>query len=151
MENVVEYTTKKEQGMAKRLLPSISRLEEHFANRKESILIEILDTKNVQLKIPPKAFNLLVDILGLMAEGKALSLIPVDSEIGTQQAADMLNVSRPHIIKLMESGEIPYHKVGSHRRIKLADFLSYKQKISKLREQSLQELADQAQELDLGY
>lgn len=86
-----------------------------------------------------------------MAKGKAVSVIPSDAEITTQQAADILNVSRPHVVKLLEDGVIPFHKVGSHRRIKLKDVERYRQNKADEREEHLSELADQAQELNMGY
>ena len=61
-----------------------------------------------------------------MAEGKTVSIVPSDSELSTQQAADMINVSRPHLIKLLESKQIPFKKVGSHRRVLLMDIMEYK-------------------------
>ncbi|WP_211228191.1 excisionase family DNA-binding protein [Aequorivita capsosiphonis] len=61
-----------------------------------------------------------------MAEGKTISIVPSNSEVSTQQAADMLNVSRPHLVKLLEAQKIPFKKVGSHRRILLNDIIEYK-------------------------
>jgi excisionase family DNA binding protein len=86
-----------------------------------------------------------------MAQGKAISIIPSSAEITTQQAAEMLNMSRPHVVKLLEEGELPFHKVGTHRRIKLKDLEKYRSKMEKEREEALTELARQAQELDMGY
>ncbi len=86
-----------------------------------------------------------------MAEGKAISLIPSASEVTTQQAADMLHVSRPHIVKLLEQGTIPFKKVGSHRRILLEDLLKYEAEQKEKKRENLQFLAEQAQELNIGY
>ena len=86
-----------------------------------------------------------------MAEGRSVYLIPSDSEVSTQQAADMLNVSRPYLVKLLESGEIPYKKVGRHRRILLKDLIAFEDKIAKEREKQLDFLSNQAQDLNLGY
>ena len=69
-----------------------------------------------------------------MAEGKTISIVPSNSEVSTQQAADMLNVSRPHLIKLLEAKKIPFNKVGSHRRILLKDIMEYKEQLAKQRE-----------------
>ena len=101
--------------------------------------------------VPTKALDLLFYILNNMAEGKSISLIPSDSEISTQQAADMLNVSRPHLVKLLEEGVIPYKKVGSHRRILLEDLIEFDRKLKEQRITSLKKLAEQAQDLRLGY
>jgi len=86
-----------------------------------------------------------------MAEGKSIALMPTDAEISTQQAAEILNVSRPHVIKLLEKGDIPYKKVGSHRRILLQDILEYEAIFKKKRRKQLNKLAAEAQKLNLGY
>lgn len=86
-----------------------------------------------------------------MSEGKSITIVPTDSELSTQQAADMLHVSRPHLIKLLESKKIPFKKVGSHRRILLRDIINFEKKFEKDREEQLKFLSKQAQDLDLGY
>lgn len=116
------------------------------------------DSVNIQLQesqqsftIPTKALELLSFILSSMAEGKAISLVPADAELTTQQVADMLNVSRPYVVKLLEQGAIPFKKVGSHRRILLDDLLTYEAQHKANRKANLRFLAEQAQDLNLGY
>lgn len=88
--------------------------------------IEIEET-NDRIKIPSKALRLLGDILKAMGEGKPFSIMPVATEVTTQKAAEILGCSRPHLVKLLEEGEIAYTKVGKHRRIKFEDVMKYKQ------------------------
>lgn len=104
-----------------------------------------------QIAIPVSALRLLVNILAQMAKGNAVTLIPMHQELTTQEAADLLNVSRPYLVELLEQRKIPFRKVGTRRRILVNDLLHYKEKIDKARIKTLEELAEQAQELNMGY
>lgn len=103
------------------------------------------------LILPRAALDLLRNLLAEMAKGNAVTIVPVYAELTTQAAADMLNVSRPHLIKLLTEEAIPYSMVGSHRRIRLGDLLAYKQAQQQRSLEALEKLAEQAQELNLGY
>ncbi|MDJ0590747.1 MAG: helix-turn-helix domain-containing protein [Pleurocapsa sp. MO_226.B13] len=122
-------------------------------DRTSTIQVKIVkdDGDEQNVVIPATTFHLLVDILSQMAQGNAVSIVPIHSELTTQEAADLLNVSRPFLIKLIESQEIPCRKVGRHRRIRFAHLMEYKQKTDNQRNQALDELAAQAQELNMGY
>ena len=126
-----------------------SYLQYGSPNQKLRILEENGNEK--VLEIPSSAYQLLIDILSQMAQGNAVTLIPIHAELTTQEAADLLNVSRPYLIKLLESKKIPFHKIGRHRRIRFEDLMNYKNQIDSERMEALDELAAQAQELDMGY
>lgn len=101
------------------------------------------------VEIPPSAMQLIMQILNEIGKGNSVALTPVHTEITTQQAADILNVSRPYLIQLLENEEIPYRKVGTHRRLRFQDVLAYKQAIDAKRLQALNELSAYDQELGL--
>lgn len=103
-------------------------LAAYLATQFETQHIQIFDEQNEvhRIELPTSALRLLVDILAALAEGNAVKVVPIHAELTTQEAADLLNVSRPHMIKLLESGEISYHKTGKHRRVRFADLMDYK-------------------------
>jgi excisionase family DNA binding protein len=115
----------------------------------QTIKVEASNGEEQSLLIPTFAYELFIDILSQIAQGNAVTLIPVHAELSTQQAANILNVSRPHLIKLLESGEIPYYKVGKHRRILAQKLYDYKSDIDAKRSQTLDELTAFTQELGL--
>lgn len=101
--------------------------------------------------LPATAVRLLTDVLAGLAEGCAVSVVRDDKELTTQQAADMLNVSRPYLIGLLEDGALPHHKTGTHRRVLLRDLQVYQQARMIETRAALRELVEQAQELGMGY
>lgn len=103
------------------------------------------------LRLPRAINELLYHLLTEMAQGNAVTLIPVQAELTTQEAADVLNVSRPFLIRLLERGEIAHHRVGTHRRVKFSDLQAYRKAMNEKRQEAMQALADQAQELEMGY
>lgn len=131
-----------------RLARTSSRRLVPFLNR--NLLVRLADTDET-VELPAAAVRLLVDLLSAMAEGKAVTLIPIHAELTTQQAADLLGVSRPFLVKQLEDNEIPFRKVGTHRRVLVSDLMAYKRKIDGKRLEALDELAAQAEELNMGY
>ena len=103
------------------------------------------------VEVPETAFRMFLEILNQMARGNAVSLVPTHHELTTQQAADLLHVSRPYLVKMLESGAIPYHKVGTRRRLKFQDLMAYMEKVRGESRHALNALAAQAQKLGMGY
>ncbi|MCA9610357.1 MAG: helix-turn-helix domain-containing protein [Myxococcales bacterium] len=105
----------------------------------------------VDVVLPARIFDALLELLRHTAEGNAVTLVPVHAELTTQQAADLLNVSRPHLIKLLESGALPFQRTGRHRRVRAEDLFAYRDRRRAESERAFQELADLSQDHDLGY
>lgn len=101
--------------------------------------------------IPASAFNALRLAVEAMSQGQTIVLTPQESQLTTQQAADLLHVSRPHLIKLLEGGEIPFHRVGTHRRVRLEDILAYRITRAQHRRKKLDELTRLSEDFDGGY
>ncbi len=103
------------------------------------------------VEIPADALAVLIQVLGLMAEGDAVTVVPVQSEVSALQAADLLGVSRPFLIGLVDQGKIACRRVGTHRRIPLADLLAFKQASRAERRALADQLTEEAQALGFGY
>jgi excisionase family DNA binding protein len=106
---------------------------------------------DTRVTVPRAAFELFVRVLGEMANGNAVSIVAVHAELTTQQAADLLNVSRPFMAKLLEDRKIPCRMVGTRRRVGFEDLVRYKQKDKSDRQKTLDELTAEAQRLGLEY
>lgn len=151
MNATTETPTLEDQKIAKASFDILTNERNSYrsANKNQAKLV-FQDSKN-SLELPEKAVSLLKEILLFMSEGKEITLIPTEAELSTQEAADILRVSRPHVVKLLEEGKIPYHKAGSHRRILQQDLTTYELALKNTRKASLDYLAKQAQEENLGY
>ena len=119
---------------------SAVRIQPEGAGKDEAVLLP-----------PRRAFELLVELLAQMANGNAVTIVPVHAELTTQQAADMLNVSRPYLVKLLEEGKLPCRKVGTRRRVRAADLLTFKRIDDARRRDAVDELTSEAEKLGLGY
>lgn len=136
-------------ALAKTSGRQIARVLGKSRARKLGLRIEGNDAEAIE--VPVAAVRLLSSILAQMAQGNAVTLIPVHAELTTQQAAEILNVSRPFVIGLIESQALPCRRVGTHRRILFQDLMNYKNKMDAERVTVMAELAREAQELELGY
>lgn len=103
------------------------------------------------VKLPAPVGPLLLEILEAMATGSSVAVLRKEAELTTQQAADVLNVSRPFLVGLLEQGALRFRKVGTHRRVRIDDVLRYKNEVDAARRRALDELVADAQELDMGY
>lgn len=110
--------------------------------------IEIEETQD-KIVIPSRALQLLGEILKAMSEGKPISIVPVATEVTTQRAAEILGCSRPHLVKLLEDGEMEFVKVGKHRRIMFEDVLKFKQKMKEDQKKHIIDMMNQDEELGL--
>lgn len=115
------------------------------------IRIESAGKKTESITVPAAALRQLKDVLAAMARGDAVALIPMHTELSTQEAADLLNVSRPFLVRLLDDGTIPGRKVGTHRRVRVEDVARYKERVDRERLKALDALSAQAQELGMGY
>jgi excisionase family DNA binding protein len=110
--------------------------------------IEIEETSE-KIKIPLSALKLLGDILKAMGQGKLISLVPISAEVTTQAAAEILGCSRPHLVKLLEEGKIPFVKVGKHRRIKFDDIMNYRKQMKEQQKQNIIDIMNADEETGL--
>ncbi|MCI0709707.1 MAG: helix-turn-helix domain-containing protein [Chloroflexi bacterium] len=123
-----------------------------YVKEDQPLIVKVTDDDQEQsIELPAEAVSTLLKILEAMAAGKGITVVPMNAELTTVQAAEILNVSRPFLVKLLEDGEIPYRKVGTHRRVRMEDVVNYKNKIDEEREKILDQLVAEAQELDMGY
>lgn len=104
-----------------------------------------------RVELPVEALDLFLEVLTHLSNGHGVTIMPVKAELTTQQAADLLNVSRPYVIKLLDERHLPFRKVGTHRRIRLDDLLAYKSIDEARRREAADALAAEAQALGLGY
>jgi excisionase family DNA binding protein len=134
---------------------AIEALQSHLqlvapSRRQTTTRFKLVGPKKTSIPVPESVMQVLETIMERMAKGNAFALVPLDMEITTQQAAALLNVSRQYLVRLLNQKEIPYSKVGTHRRIKTEDLLAYKQKRDQLRKKGLDELSALSQEYG-GY
>ena len=101
--------------------------------------------------LPASVVRILIEGLSEIGKGHAVRLVPQHAELTTREAADLLNLARPHVVRLLDDGKIPSHQVGTHRRVRLDDVLAYKEESHADRLDALKNLVDEAQELDMGY
>ncbi len=123
-------------------------LQRHPGTSEEPVLVTVQEDAEL-LALPRSAVELMARILAHMAAGQSVSVVPLHAELTTQQAADLLNVSRPFLVGLLDAGEIEYRMVGTHRRIRASSLLSYQRQDDVRRRSAADELTSLSQELEL--
>jgi excisionase family DNA binding protein len=119
------------------------------ANLSETCIVRFESAPGEPLVLPAAVIRLLGALLTELAKGNAVTLMPHHAELTTQEAADLLNVSRPFLVSLLVNGQLPFHKVGTHRRVRFSDLMIYKRRRDAESEAALRELAALSQELKL--
>lgn len=147
MTTTAKRPTIKEQQTAKTSAATLKEITE--ASGSATTLVFQVEGKSIS--VPGRAVKLLEKVLEEMGEGNAVRIASVAHELTTQEAADHLNVSRPHLVKLLETGKIPFKKVGSHRKVLLEDVQKYESDLKEIRRKGLEFLVKEAQEMGLGY
>ena len=117
--------------------------------RNEACLPKLVGPQGEEIILPKSIFHVLQRIVYHMMLGRAITIVPINKELTTQEAADILNVSRPYLVKLLEDGQIPFNKVGTHRRIRFSDLMDYKKQRDAERTRGLAELTQMSQEFGL--
>ena len=110
---------------------------------------KLIGPKGERATLPKPLYNLLKDIVKNLADGRSLVLMPEEKQLTTQQAGDLLGMSRPYVIRLLDAGEMPYMLVGKHRRISLRDVLAFARRRSEARRSALDKMARDAYEAGL--
>jgi excisionase family DNA binding protein len=146
-----DILTAEEAEMAKTAQRCIVKALDHSRAQKIKIIDEGGNNDTPVLEVPPQALRLFADLLGAMGRREVISLVPRGHALTTQEAAAYLNVSRPYVIKLIDEGKLTCHKVGRHRRIDFDVLAAYRKAMKQDAAEALQELADQAQALNMGY
>lgn len=132
---------------------SSKRLASHKFGKRSSVRIQVLDSANKAetVAVPASALRLFLHVLTEMSHGNSVTLVPSHAELTTQQAADLLNVSRPYMAKLLDEGKLPCRTVGKYRRVRIDDLIEFRQKDDEARAKVLDRLTVEAQELAMGY
>jgi excisionase family DNA binding protein len=112
---------------------------------------KLVSPDGIEVEIPASAFAALQAVVRDMAQGLTITLIPHDKELTTKEAADILNVSRPFLVRLLDRGDIPHHRVGTHRRLRVEDVLAYRELRAVRRREKLRELTELSEQLEGGY
>jgi excisionase family DNA binding protein len=127
--------------------PALNRIEDVLGNANRAP--KLISPDGEEIELPKSLFHVLRQLVYYLAHDRIVAVVPVNKELTTQEAADMLNISRPYLIKLLEQGDIPFTKTGTHRRVRFSDLMEYKKYRDSERRKGLAELTQLSQELGL--
>ena len=127
--------------------PILRKIDSILENSNRSPML--IGPDGEQIPLPASLFQLLKRTVSHLSRGQAVTIIPINKEVTTQEAADILNVSRPYLIKMLEEEKIPYITVGAHRRVPLHSLLEYKERRDEERLEAIREIAQMSQDLDM--
>ncbi len=122
---------------------------EHWLSQVDAGATRLVAPDGATIPLPESINRMVREIVHALAGGNAVTIVPVHTDLTTQQAADLLNVSRPFLVQLLESGTIPFHRTGSHRRVRLTDVMTYRRTRGQARRAALQAMAREAQDMGL--
>jgi excisionase family DNA binding protein len=143
MVNILDPVTPQESEKPKlRMLDGVF----HRVVQEKREVPKLVGPGGFEIELPESVFRALCQVIYHMLQGRTVSIIPVNKEVTTQEAADFLNVSRPFLVQLLERGIIPFVKVGSHRRIRFSDVLEYKKQQDEIRRHGLAEITHLAED-----
>lgn len=147
MSDTLDLPTRDDVELAKQAARKLARSLRAHGGGTVTISTDI--DGEAQVVLPRRAAQMLVELLAQMANGNAVTLLPVHARLTTQQAADLLNVSRPFLVKLIEAGAIPYEMVGTHRRLRAEDVFAYRKSQEQRSRRALADLSAMDQELGI--
>jgi excisionase family DNA binding protein len=148
--NVQSWPSAEEVALAKLSSQALSAVMETSGEVQQFNVVG-RDGENHPLTLPASAVKLMIELLTQLGQGNSVNITPIHAELTTQEAADILNMSRPTLIKLLDAGDIPHSRKGNRRKVAFVDVMTFKQDMDKKRLASLDELTALDQELELGY
>ncbi|MFK3796289.1 helix-turn-helix domain-containing protein [Pseudomonas sp. NPDC088444] len=148
-----EDATLPDQAVIEAAAETRRQLAAFLSTKLETQRVDIVDVQDQvhTVQLPAMALQLLDEVLSELALGNAVKIVPIHAELTTQEAADLLNVSRPYLVKLLDEGRIAHTKLNRHRRVKFADLMAYKKRQDANGRKALDELSELSQDVDMGY
>jgi excisionase family DNA binding protein len=129
--------------------PNLEKVDKFFMQQVEASFPKLVSSSGEEIELPEPVFHLLRQLVHDLAQGNTVMIVPGHRELTTQEAADLLNVSRQYLVEVLKAGDIPFTLVGTHRRIRFDDLMEYKNKRDAERRAGLSLLTKKSQQLGL--